>query len=646
MKNSWNLKLSKVVTLFFATAPFFVNAQFSKPEEKFPAEERYLYPVYPGHPGSLAGTMGELRSTHFHSGIDIRTNNEIGWPVLASKSGYISRISVSSSGYGNVMYITHPDGNTTLYAHLDKFLGGPGHHVLEEQYRMKANEIDLFFHKDQFTVKQGDTIAISGNTGSSSGPHLHFDIRDPDNYALDPLIVAGFSELVDKLPPSAEKVALKTLDKNSRINDRFGRFEFYARRVGSNYVIATPILASGNIGVEIVAKDRLAPRSQFYGGVNYIEMSVDSQLVFKQAIEKVNVAETRAIYTLMDFKTMRNKGTRFYKLYIDDGNDLNFYDGSPGSGKIKVNTKKTSSVKIRMKDSDGNASNVMFKLKPSKPEKEVKTLEAYSGDVAYDITENTMMVVAKPCRESINKAMVYTRDGSYEIEPDYFNYNRSVYLIDLRKTIPDSITVCGKSIVPRISVSIPSGTEYKFYSDAMDIEFPLDAIYDTLYLNTDYIHDIYGREVYTIGSRNIPLHRSIDVSLKPSMTYVRQKDVGVYRVAGRSYAYLGGEWVNGRVHFSTREFGDFMILKDSIAPSIVPLLVNNQTARFKIRDDMSGILTYEATIDGEWMLMYFDSKSNTIWSKQLDRSKPLRGDFQLRVTDNAGNESYFTTKIF
>jgi murein DD-endopeptidase MepM/ murein hydrolase activator NlpD len=103
MKNSWNLKLSKVVTLFFAIAPFFVNAQFSKPEEKFSAEERYLYPVYPGQPGSLAGTMGELRSTHFHSGIDIRTNNEIGWPVLASKSGFISRISVNSSGYGNVM---------------------------------------------------------------------------------------------------------------------------------------------------------------------------------------------------------------------------------------------------------------------------------------------------------------------------------------------------------------------------------------------------------------------------------------------------------------------------------------------------------------------------------------------------------------
>ncbi|HMG92042.1 MAG TPA: hypothetical protein VK589_18425, partial [Chryseolinea sp.] len=230
--------------------------------------------------------------------------------------------------------------------------------------------------------------------------------------------------------------------------------------------------------------------------------------------------------------------------------------------------------------------------------------------------------------------------------PDYFNYNRSVYLIDLRKTIPDSIAVCGKSVVPRINMSIPSGTEYKFYSDAMDIEFPLNAIYDTLYLNTDYLQDGNGSEIFTIGSRNVPLHKSIAVSLKPSKSYPRRKDVGVYRTAGRSYAFLNSEWINGRVHFNTREFGEFTILRDSIAPSILPLQVNDQTARFKIRDDLSGILSYEATIDGEWLLMYFDSKSNTIWSKQRDPKTPLKGDFQLRITDNAGNESYFTKKIF
>ncbi|MBA4056323.1 MAG: M23 family peptidase, partial [Marivirga sp.] len=416
MRNFWNLKLNKIVFLFFAILPYLSRAQFSKPEEIFVNEERYLYPVYPGKPGSLAGTMGELRMTHFHSGIDIRTNNMIGSPVLASKSGYISRISSLSSSYGNVIYITHPDGNTTLYAHLDKFLGPWGEHILQEQYKRKVNEIDLFFLPEQFKVRQGETIALSGNTGSSGGPHLHFDIRDSSNFALDPLKVAGFTELVDNLPPAAEKIALRTLDINSRINDRFGRFEFYAQRVGKNYVLANPILATGNIGVEIVAKDRLAPQSQFYGGVNYIEMLVDSQLVFSQAIEKVDLAETRAIYTLMDFKTMRNKGTRFYKLYIDDGNDLKFYDGSPGSGKINVKSDRESSVQIKMKDSDGNASNVFFKLKPAKPAKEVMSLEPFPYvDLHTDISENIMTVIGRPCKESGNMATVYSRDTMYTV---------------------------------------------------------------------------------------------------------------------------------------------------------------------------------------------------------------------------------------
>lgn len=620
------------------------HAQFSKPEEKFAADEKYLYPVNPGQPGSLAGTMGELRSTHFHSGIDIRTNNMIGLPVVASKSGYISRIGVTPGSYGNVIYITHPDGNTTLYAHLDKFAGKLGEHILQEHYSRKESELDLVFTPDQFPVKQGELIALSGNSGSSSGPHLHFDIRDPENYALDPLKVAGFPELVDKLPPAAEKIALKTLDIHSRINDRFGRFEFYAQRVGNNYVISTPIMATGSIGVELVAKDKLSPQSQFYGGVNYIKMKVDSQVVFNQAIEKVNVAETRAIYTLMDFKTMRNYGTRFYKLYIDDGNDLKFYDSSPGSGKIKINPGKDFKVEIAMRDSDGNQSKLAFTLKSSPAAREVKSLENYVFDIGFDISENTMMIMARPCEANGNKAVVYSNGSLIEIEADYFNANRSVYLVDLRRLVPDSISICGKTVVPHINVSVPSGTEYKYYGDVMDVTFPQNAIYDTLYLNTAY-NRTEKQEIFTIGTRTVPLNKSIDVSLKPALNYGEHADAGIYRVAGKSYSYVGkGEWLNGRLNFSTREFGDFTIVRDSIAPKITPLVVNNQNARFRIKDDLSGIDKIEAFVNGKWLLMAYDSKSGTIWSRPLKESD-LKGNFELIITDKAGNKSRYSKKI-
>src|SRR5687768_17785594 len=211
MKNCWSSMFGRIVAIIAAVCPFFSSAQFSKPEIKFAGEETYLYPIRPGLPGSLAGTMGELRTTHFHSGIDIRTDNIIGLPVLASKSGYISRVTVSPSGYGNVLYITHPNGHTTLYAHLDKFSGALAKFVLEEQYKRKTANVDLFFQPNEFKVTRGDTVALSGNSGSSGGPHLHFDIRDANNYALNPLQVEEFSEIVDNLPPTIEKIALKTL---------------------------------------------------------------------------------------------------------------------------------------------------------------------------------------------------------------------------------------------------------------------------------------------------------------------------------------------------------------------------------------------------------------------------------------------------
>jgi murein DD-endopeptidase MepM/ murein hydrolase activator NlpD len=637
MRNYWSSALNKITaaTVVAATLSYHAQAQ----------TESFVYPVHPGQPGSLAGTMGELRTTHFHSGIDIRTNNMTGYPVVASKSGYISRASMGSSGYGNVIYITHPDGYTTLYAHLEKFLGPVAQHVLEEQYKLKSGEIDLFFQPGQFPVKQGELFALSGNSGSSGGPHVHFDIRDPNNYALDPMKVGGFKEIADNLPPQPEKIALVTLDKNARINDKFGRFEFYGSKIGNSYAITAPILASGLIGIELLAKDKLAPQSPFYGGVNYLEMWVDSALVFSQAIDKIDLNETRAIYTLMDFRTMRTKGTRFYKLYIEDGNTLKFYGASPSNGKIAVNPNKLSTIQIRMKDSRENVSVISFKLQPNPVTREVPTLEPLPAttDVAYEVMGNTLQVTARGAKEFTGKAKVYVRGVATEIDPDYANANRKVYLVDLRRGLPDSIAVNNKTVLPGLTATIPSGTEYKYYGEGMDLQFPLGALYDTAYLNTAHYLRA-GGEVFTIGTRVIPLHKNITVSLKTNNTYSANDRWAVYRISGKSYAYIGGEWVNDRIQFTTRELGDFTLLRDVTPPSIRAISINNQTVRFKIRDELSGIASFQASINGQWLLMHYDSKIATIWSERSDKM-PLKGTLELVVTDNAGNKSTFKQTI-
>lgn len=646
MRNYWNLKLSRAIVALTATVcPFFSSAQFSPPDEKFHAGETFLYPINPGLPGSLSGTMGELRSTHFHSGLDIRTNNVIGLPVLASKSGYISRISVGPTGYGNVIYITHPDGYTTIYAHLDKFKGDLAEHVLKEHYRTRKGNINLYFKPGQFPVTRGDTIALSGNSGSSGGPHLHFDIRDKNNFALNPLLVESFPEITDDLPPAVEKIALRTLDIDSRINDRFGRFEFYAKRVGNNFVFDVPILATGTIGVEILAKDKLASNSRFYGGVNYIQMRVDDQLVFNQSIDKLNIAKGRHILTVMDFKAMRNNGTRFYKLFLDDGNGLHFYDKSPGDGKIKVNPGDDKNVEVTMQDSFGNSSKLSFRLRPSPPTKEVRLLEPMKTDIEYDLHENILMVTTRPCNADSTSAIVYSNFGERIISPDYANNNRAVYLLDLRKEIPDSIVVCNRSVVPKIVASVPSQAQYKYYSDLMDVQFPLNAVYDTVYLNADHKLFPDSSEVFTLGSPDVPLNQTIKVTIRPQKKIKWNDSMGVYRIEGKGYSHLGGRWENGAIHFSTREFGEFTVMQDLTPPTIKPVVVNNYVARFKIQDDLSGISSYRATINDQWVLMYYDSKTATIWSELLSKDVLMKGEFKLVVVDQAGNRSVYTNNL-
>src|SRR5258706_13001928 len=520
----------------------------------------YQFPVNPGHQGLLAGTMGELRSTHFHAGIDIRTNNMVGIPVRAAMQGYISRAWISSYGYGRALFIHHPNGHTTVYAHLDKFKGALGDSVRLHQYKKQTFETDLFFQPDQFPVNQGDTIGFSGNTGGSSGPHLHFEIRDSNNEALNPLAF-GFDEIKDASSPIALKIALKTLDIHSRVNDRFGRLEFNLYRIGNSYAFFKPILAHGRIGVEILAFDKM-DLSGFRCGINHIEMMVDSQTVFSQIINKINFSESRNILTLMDYKTLKTSGARFNKLYVDDAARLD-YHVTKNSGEILVD-KKNVPVTITLRDTYGNTSTVNFTVKAAEVVGDAVWLESMNRPLNYSIQENTLAIALKPCPGVTTSSItLYSKRERLEILPTYQHINQKVYLVDVRKMMPDSALTCQGVLRFDNQDVIPSGTDYKYFSDWADIQFRDGALYDTAYLIlTQKEKD--NQEIFSIGDGTVPLNSPIDIVLKPKKQFAPVRNTSVYLANGGGFAYQGGEWKNGRIRFQTQELGDFVILQDTL----------------------------------------------------------------------------------
>lgn len=643
MKNYWNLKSNKKTFLLTIFLLLTLEGYSQLEENHLYEESYYTFPIKPGLRNSLSGTMGELRSSHFHSGIDIRTEGRIGLPVFAAANGYISRVAVSTSGYGNAIYILHPTGETTVYAHLDRFYGPLADYVRNEQYKKQTFDLNLFPEKGDFQIKRGDTIAFAGNSGSSGGPHLHFDLRDKYQNPLNPLKY-GFKEIWDRTPPEVHKVALKTLHKDARINGKFGRYEFNVRRVGNDYVIEEPIEVCGQIGAEIYAYDKL-DNSRFKCGINEIKMAVDGQEVFRQEISSFSFSEQRNILRHMNYSDLQRSGERFHKLYIDDGNNLRFYTANGNKGKLSFSGDHEHQVKIMMADSYENISNLSFNLKSSDFYKEKVIDTDYSEGDKIELIDNTLLIQAPYHKDSTTA--IYT-PGRHELKPAYLvNDAVAVYLWDMKKGLPYSADINGTNQLLHYKEMIPSTGSFRYYNERMDLYFPKEALFDTLYLKVDYqLKDAEQTEQFILGNTEIPLRKYISVTLKPQLTHYDADKYSVYAVDSRGNAYYkGGNWENGRITFSTRDFGQYTILEDTIPPTVEPLTINRKSLSFKIEDERSGINSINCYVNDEWVLMNYDYKRNLIWSEKLNPDQPFEGELEVVITDNQGNRKIYKTTI-
>ncbi len=592
----------------------------------------YLFPIRPGEQNYLAGTMGELRSSHFHAGLDIKTGGQTGWPVYAAADGYVSRIRISNGGYGHALYLNHPNGTTTVYAHLSKYGEDIANYVLQEQYNQQTFTIQLFPKKEQFQVKKGDIIAYSGNTGSSTGPHLHFEIRNKNQHILDPLKYR-FSEIKDQITPQVKRIAFVTLDGNARINGMYGRYEFDVLKTGNSYKPRVPIALSGKIGIEIYAYDLL---NGVYNrnGIPETTLVIGQDTIFREVKNALNFSLQKTILVHMDYARYKKGGPKFNKLFLDEGNNNSIYPVRSSGYYFDEDT--VQHITIYLKDSYENLSvmeaTVNNRRVINKPDASITN---------YAIFRNHLHL--KHFNSTGSEPITVYHGGHERIITPYRESSKVNYgLYDLRTGIPDSVRINGNTEETDIYALLPSGHAMTFFNHDFELSLHQRTLFDTLYLRFNKSYDTLNKqELFEFPLQTIPFRRRFSLTLKPANTYP-DSSARVYAKYGKRLSYIGGQWEEGMISFNTSSFGTFTIAEDTIPPTITPKKTNKQPSLyFKITDDLSGIKEYRATLNGEFLLMSYEYKENLIWATPRNENISLTGELVLEVSDNTGNKTVY-----
>lgn len=338
---AWTKSLFVIVALFLLTSD--IHAQYLPP-----------MPIKP----LVSGSFAEMRANHFHSGLDLTTSGATGIEVRAVEKGYISRIKVSAYNYGYAVYITHPDGNTTVYAHLKKYASKIDEVIRSEQYRRKSFEIDYFPKADLLPVSRGEVIGYSGNSGSSGGPHLHFEVRDTKSEEpLNPL--AYLPPIADDQMPTIYGVKLFSRDDNAQVEGKHRNKYFTLAEINGQ-----TIEVFGNVGFGVHAVDYLVAGHRPCGVVD-IKLFCDDEVIFHSHIDRFSFDVTRHINSHIDYAEYVTNKRFVQKSFVDPGNKLEIYHVHKplhvAEGEIKT-------LRYLLTDFAGNTNSVSFKVRGMKNE--------------------------------------------------------------------------------------------------------------------------------------------------------------------------------------------------------------------------------------------------------------------------------------
>lgn len=525
----------------------------------------------------LSASFAELRSNHFHSGIDIKTNQTTGIPVNTIADGYISRISVSPSGFGKALYVNHPNGTSSVYAHLDRFRSDIEKYVKEKQYELKSFRVDLEVQPLLFPLRKDELIAYSGNSGSSGGPHLHFEIRDTKTQ--DPLNPLHYDfPVADTVPPRIYSLSLVPLNAYSHVNFKDSQSEFHVTGSGLNYKLkerqVVPVF--GEIGIAIQVND-YAQTTQNRYGIYSMEMKVDGETWFFIKMDRFSFSQTRAINSYIDYAEFIKTQKRFQKLWIDPGNELNVYNYSRERGVLSFRDGNPHPVKINITDNHGNLSVLEFTLKSVYTSVEPPTQQA--GEVFYHNRENE-----------------YNQDGLSLQVPEGALYTDILFQ----------------------HKSKPAGKKY--YSKI-----------HTIHQETTPLHIAVPVKIETTGLPERLQSKALLVKI----------DTLTGRIYSAGGTWNNGEVLSSIRTFGRYAVTVDTIPPQIVPLSIESgsKLTESHRLRFRIGDNLSGVDKVEGTLNGKWMLFEYDGKSSEIIHyfdpERFDLNR--RHNFKLDVTDYQGN---------
>lgn len=356
-----NHYFSKIMRIKYNLIIFFFTYQIALSQGNYPTDY-FINPLE--IPLVLSGTFGELRSNHFHAGLDIKTQGREGLNVVSAADGYVSRINVSQWGYGKALYITHPNGYTTVYGHLKKFSPAIEAFVKKAQYQKESFIIRLYPKSTELKVRKGEIIALSGNSGSSGGPHLHYEIRDVKANILNPMMFG--MEIPDHKRPSIQSAFAYSKNDKAQVNHSNKVVNLYLKRTNSGNLLANTIYAHGEIGFGINAFDRLdAAINQ--NGLYELEMSVNGEQLFVFRADKFSFAESRYINTYLDYERYIRLKQRVQKCFIElPQSKLNLYKKLSNHGFVNVKDSLDYQVEITAKDFEGNKTKLTIPIRGKK----------------------------------------------------------------------------------------------------------------------------------------------------------------------------------------------------------------------------------------------------------------------------------------